>query len=367
MYDVATVIAEPELLEPLRRSVERGAPPAYLRSVKIKLTARCNLKCVMCRFGRGESPPELGTERFREILAELAELGCRKVHFSGGEVLARSDFETLVGRAVEVGLKVTFTSNLTLLTKERAKAILRHKPSSISTSLDGATSKTHDAIRGIEGSFDRTVEALQRIARFSKGATRVRVNFVMMRKNFRDYPALVDVAAAHGAADVIPMPVDSQRAELRLSKRLIREYEDEVAPRVIEARARAGMSLAEPRIHPFGVGKVARREAALGRYAGGYYERARCYAPFLHMFVGWDGLVFFCCMTESRMAPLGDLARQSAREVFLGPAFERARAEMLAVRLPDCHRCDMYLDENRALARALGAGAGARPTLPVVA
>ena len=69
--------------------------------------------------------------------------------------------------------------------------------------------------------------------------------------------------------------------------------------------------------------------------------------------------------------------RQSAREVFTGPAFQQLRREMLVERLPACHACDMYTPENTllhdALADAAAAGAraprsmtGAPRRLPVV-
>ena len=108
MYDALAIAREPLLLEPLRRSIHEGAPPAYLRSLKLKLTARCNLKCVMCRYGRGWAPPELTTADWTRVLVEASELGCHKVHFSGGEVLVRPDFEQLVAVAAERRIKVTF-------------------------------------------------------------------------------------------------------------------------------------------------------------------------------------------------------------------------------------------------------------------
>ncbi|MCC6526076.1 MAG: radical SAM protein [Polyangiaceae bacterium] len=357
MYDVAAIAETAALREPLRASVSEGVAPTYLRSVKIKLTARCNLTCVMCRYGRGFAPPELDEERWRGALGEMAALGCRKVHFSGGEVLVRPDFERLVGRAVEVGLKVTLTSNLTLLGRARAKALMRHDPSSISTSLDGATSKTHERIRGIPGSFKRTLRALERLVaerERRRGRTRLRVNFVMMRRNFDEYPDVVRLAAEHGASDVVPMPVDSRRDELRLSKQLIRHYNEHVAPRVAEARARAGMPLSERALHPFGRDPDELSASALGRYAADYYQDHLCYAPYLHLFAAWDGKIYLCCMTNGRIEPLGDLRQEGVREIFVGEPFQRLRAEMLRARLPSCHACDMFLDENQALAAALG-------------
>lgn len=371
MYDVGSLLETPELLGPLRDAVRDQTDPPYLRSVKIKLTARCNLKCIMCRYGRGWAPPEVEEARWVELLPQLAALGCRKVHFSGGEVLVRPDFERLVGVAADVGLKVTMTSNLTLLTKDRAKALMRHKVSSVSTSLDGATAKTHEAVRGIPGSFKRTLKAMARIGREKERRgrrTRLRVNFVMMRQNYADYPALIRVAAEHGATDVVPMPVDSKRDELRLSKQLIRRYNELIAPAVAELREHYGMPTEERLIYPFGRRSSAIKESVHGRYASDFYRTHACYAPFMHMFVAWDGKVYLCCMTNGRIDPLGDLSTQSVEEVFRGPAFAKIRAELMRTRLPACHACDMYLDENAALSQALpGPTAASRlVTLPVL-
>lgn len=357
MYDVESLTREPLLLEPLRRSVHEGAPPLFLRSAKIKLTARCNLRCVMCKYGRGWAPEELDGARFREVMDELAELGCRKVHFSGGEVLARRDFESIAGRAAEVGMKVTLTSNLTLLTKDRAKALMRHKISSVSTSLDGADAKTHERVRRIEGSFKKTLRGMRFIGRerARRGRrTRLRVNFVMMRSNFRCYPELIRIAVDSGATEVHPMPVDSKSDELRLSKRMIREYNAEIAPRVREVRERLGLRLDPQLIYPFGRAHLEVVESAQGRYAGGYYRDHLCYAPYTHMFVAWDGNVYLCCMTNGRIESLGNLGSESVRDVFLGERFEAIRRGMEAARLPSCHACDMFTSENRALERALG-------------
>lgn len=363
MYDVEAIAREPLLLEPLKRSVYDDAPPAYLRSLKLKLTARCNLKCVMCRYGRGWAPPELTTADWTRVLTEASELGCRKVHFSGGEVLVRPDFEELVAVAARGRIKVTFTSNLTLLTKERAKRLLHHKIGGISTSLDGASAKVHERVRGIPGSFKRTLRALGWIRCYRSGARpRLRINFVMMRDNFRDYPALLRLAADLGAVDVVPMPVDTKRSKLRLSKRLIREYNSAIAPEVRELRHALGMPVTEGAVYPFGRADQELTLSREGEYASGYYVNHLCYAPYLHAFAAWDGKVYLCCMTNGRIEALGDLGHQSLKQVFWGERFQAIRRSMLQARLAACHTCDMVLGENRALELALGAGA--RPGHP---
>lgn len=362
MYDVPAMLDDPLLRGPLLQSLDGEQTPAFLRSVKFKLTARCNLRCVMCRYGKGLKLPELPTERVLGILDELAELGTRKVHFSGGEVLARSDFEQLVARSAERQLKVTLTSNLTLLTKARAKALMRYKISSVSTSLDGASRKVHERVRGIPGSFARTCRALGYLARERERRgqrTRLRVNMTLMRDNVADYPALIRLAAELGATAVVPMPVDSRNKQLRLNKQGIRHYNEVIAPAVLQARMEVGMDTAEALVYPFGRGGEQLRESAEGNYAGGYYRDHVCYAPWLHMFVAWDGKVYLCCMTNGRIAPLGDLATDSVRAVFWGPAFAAAREQMRSERLAACHQCDMYLAENQLLASVGHRGPGA--------
>lgn len=355
MYDIAQLIDEAELREPLFKSFEQLSPPPYLRSVKIKLTARCNLKCIMCRYGRGWAPPELSTERFQAILGEMADLGCRKVHFSGGEILVRKDFEAIAQKAADVGMKVTLTSNLTLLTKQRAKALLNNRISGISTSLDGASAKVHESVRKIPGSFKRTLRGIEYIGRYGgKHPPKLRVNFVMLRQNFRDYPSLIRLVGERGATDLVPMPVDTKRAELRLSRRLIEEYNTEIAPQVLELRQQYKFPLGNEYIYPFGRSKRNLDQAQAGNYALDYYKREQCFAPWLHLFVAWDGKVSLCCMTNGRIEPLGDLANMSVSEVYQGAAFQTIRAQMKAARIPSCHACDMYLEENRALNAALG-------------
>jgi MoaA/NifB/PqqE/SkfB family radical SAM enzyme len=342
------------LLEPLRASVCFGAAPGYLRSLKVKLTARCNLRCMMCRYGRDSAPEELPTARWLELLGEAAALGCRKVHLSGGEVLLRRDLEELVAEASALRMKATLSSNLTLLTKERAKRLLAHPISGLSISLDGARARTHDRVRGVPGCFRQTVKALGYVARYgSIGRPKLRINFVMTRHNFREYPDLVRLAAEHGAVDVVPMPVDSKRAKLRLSKRLIAEYNQAVAPRVLQERAAAHMPLGERQIHPFGHTRAEIGLSSAGQYAVGYYRTHPCYAPFLHVFVAWDGSVYPCCMTNGRIPALGDLRHAGLTEVFRGERYGLLRRSMLGERLAACHACDMWIEENRLLGAAL--------------
>ncbi|NIO71698.1 MAG: radical SAM protein, partial [Anaerolineae bacterium] len=64
--------------------------------MKIKLTWRCNLRCQMCNYWRQERRNALSSELLRITIDELAELGCGKIHLSGGEPLLREDLFELI-------------------------------------------------------------------------------------------------------------------------------------------------------------------------------------------------------------------------------------------------------------------------------
>jgi MoaA/NifB/PqqE/SkfB family radical SAM enzyme len=102
-----------------RACVEANEPykPLY---VKIKLTWRCNLRCQMCNYWRQERHNALSPELLRTIVDELAELGCGKIHLSGGEPLLREDLFELIEYMVAKGMRVNLTTNGTLLTREKA-------------------------------------------------------------------------------------------------------------------------------------------------------------------------------------------------------------------------------------------------------
>jgi Fe-coproporphyrin III synthase len=354
VYAVHELCADHGFVEALGASLAGLSPPPLLRCAKIKLTSRCNLRCVMCRYWQTRSETALASERWREVFVELASLGCRKLHFSGGEVFLRPDFLDLVESAVGHGLKVNLTSNGTLVTKRVARRLADAGVNSVSISLDGPSAAVHDAVRGQEAAFARAVRAL-RLLREASSALKLRVNFVVMQDNYRRLPEMVRLAGELGASDLVPMPIDEKGPRRRrLSRSQIRRYNRELAPQVLELRRKYGLPADPSRVYPFGVTEDEIGWSAKGFYARGAFERRPCLAPWLHAFFAWDGETYLCCMTNGRMESLGNVGRQSVAEVFHGDACERVRREFIAGRpQPSCLRCDLFLPENARLHAAL--------------
>jgi MoaA/NifB/PqqE/SkfB family radical SAM enzyme len=365
MYAFDEVAAEAAAF---RAAFERaeGFRPLY---VKIKLIFGCNLRCRMCQHWRSARPEQLSTARLRELLAELALLGCRKVHFTGGEPSLRPDLEELVAHAAAHGIRVTLTTNGTRLDRRRARALVEGGLRGANVSLDGPSPAIHDAVRGLDGSWAQAVEGMKNLRKEAhRGKLGLSVNTVVNRLNLSTLDEMPGLALRCGARRLRLLPVDDHTGDdLRPSPSAIAAFNRDVAPRLAKRALRAGLFERETDAWPFGREGDELREGAQGRYALGYYRAHPCFAPITHALIDHDGRVFVCCM--QRGAPLlGDLRAQSFTEIWRGAALARVRQMMRGQeRLPACARCDDFIVENRRLQAILaGAGAAGRPSLPLV-
>jgi len=80
-------------------------------------TSRCNLNCLHCYSSSQPSPgdTELTTAEAKRFLAQLAEVNCSVLLFSGGEPLLRHDLFDLLAEARHLGLRSVISTNGTLI------------------------------------------------------------------------------------------------------------------------------------------------------------------------------------------------------------------------------------------------------------
>jgi MoaA/NifB/PqqE/SkfB family radical SAM enzyme len=339
----------------LRRAVlnARAYKPLY---VKIKINYGCNLKCEMCKHWRETRETPIPMERFREVITELADLGCQKIHFSGGEPLLRPQLPDLIEYATGLGIRVTLTTNGTLIDKLKAKRLVEAGLRGVNVSIDSPLRKMHEKIRGVQGSFKLTTRAVALFRRYAhKGKLTVRINTVVGRSNYETLATLPDLAHELGADGINLIPVDDHCGEhLSMRKKDIALFNAEIAP-VIEERAnQLGIDITDEDAYPFGRDDSAVRLGRAGRYAFGYYNKFPCYAPWTHSLVDFNGLVYVCCMTREQIQPLGDVRKQSFKEIWEGELYRRIRLNMHPPALKPCQRCDDFIEENKKIWETIG-------------
>ncbi len=180
---------------------ERGYP---LRSIYFYLTEGCNLACRHCwiapKYQDGERVyGSLDPGLFRSILREARSLGLTAVKLTGGEPLLHPAIGELLGCVREEAVRLTIETNGVLCTPELVGAIAScHRPF-VSVSIDGATAKTHEWVRGVKGCFEQAIQGVRNLV---DGGLRPQLIMTIMQRNRAEMAALVQLAERLGAGSV---------------------------------------------------------------------------------------------------------------------------------------------------------------------
>ncbi|HEY1806910.1 MAG TPA: radical SAM protein [Acidobacteriaceae bacterium] len=153
-------------------------------------TQACDLACKHCRASAQplSHPSQLTTAEATNLIDQIADLQVPLFVFTGGDPLKRPDIFQLIEHAAKKGVHAALTPSATpLLTRD---AIARMKDSGLSrlaVSLDGSVPEIHDSIRGIPGTWQRTVDAIQYA---NEVALPIQVHTVVSRLNISDLDRL---------------------------------------------------------------------------------------------------------------------------------------------------------------------------------
>ncbi len=136
-----------------------------LLNVVWEITLSCNINCLHCGSSANvhKRPNELTTQEALSLIEQLADLKCKRVILSGGEPFMRKDWSILAQRLVDLGVKCDIISNGTIINDDIIDILERIGVNYLMFSLDGATAKTHDYIRGKEGVFNHLMEVIDKL------------------------------------------------------------------------------------------------------------------------------------------------------------------------------------------------------------
>jgi radical SAM protein len=129
-----------------------------------EVTQACDLACVHCRASAqpDRNPMELNTDEGKHLIDQIAALKVPVFVLTGGDPIKRPDLFELIGHARSVGVRVSLTPSATpLLTRDVVVRLKEAGLARLAVSMDGASAETHDAFRGMSGSFARTLDAVR--------------------------------------------------------------------------------------------------------------------------------------------------------------------------------------------------------------
>lgn len=153
-----------------------------------ELTRACMLACKHCRARAvtKRDPRELSTEECLELIDEIAEFAKPMLIFTGGDPMMREDLFEIVSYASKRFRTSIAFSGTELATIEKLEELKKAGVSRIAVSIDGLE-KTHDEIRGIRGSFKKSVEVLKNAREVGLS---FQVNTTVFKQNIQELPSV---------------------------------------------------------------------------------------------------------------------------------------------------------------------------------
>ncbi len=159
-------------------------------------TRQCNLRCIHCYASAGsrKSPSEMDTAAGKTFIRDIANFGAPALLFSGGEPMMRKDLFELASFARKQGLRLTISTNGTLIDEAIAKKICKGGFTEVGISLDG-TGSINDRFRGKKGAYTTVLNGIRHCIALG---VRVSLRFTITRHNYREIPAIFRLVEEEG-------------------------------------------------------------------------------------------------------------------------------------------------------------------------
>lgn len=155
-------------------------------------TRACDLACRHCRANAIPLalPGTLNHEEGMALIRQIADFGTPRpiLVMTGGDVLKRARLFDLIEYARSFRIPVSVSPSATpLLTEDTIDRLAEAGVVAMSLSLDGAQAESHDALRGVDGTWEQTIRMAGKAV---AAGLKVQINTTVMAQNIRELPEL---------------------------------------------------------------------------------------------------------------------------------------------------------------------------------
>ena len=192
-----------------------GLPCSRPSQIWLKLTERCNCRCLMCDIWKKnrDARGELSTEEWKKVLLGLRQwLGKRHIWFTGGEPFLRKDCIELIQYGSSLGLSIGVITNGILLKPEQMSRLIDSGLKEYHVSIDSMTPEIHDHLRGIQGAYKlavRNVLALKKALVDSGKSMKIVIKTIILRQNLNEILPIVKWSENNRFNEIKFQPLES--------------------------------------------------------------------------------------------------------------------------------------------------------------
>ncbi|MHC4487646.1 MAG: radical SAM/SPASM domain-containing protein [Planctomycetota bacterium] len=305
------------LPKPLKKKLTFHLSPFFARKrirqwnglpdiVLIENTNHCNAKCIMCpHVNMKREKGIMSSGLYNHIIDECVTFGIERIQVTGtGEPLLDQSIFDKIRYAKNAGIKeINIFSNGSLLDKQKQEELLTSGVDVIYISIDGFTKEVYEKIR-IGLPFEKVKDNV--------------LGLLHTRKSKALRPPYV-VIAGLGLTDEILLTVKSDFYEE------VKELSDRVTITELNNTHSWAGSIESQNCRPF-----AKRNQP-------------CRRLWASLSVLWDGQVSLCCIDYEGKINLGNITKQSIKDLYNNPIFKKLRNHHVNKefnKIPLCKDCE---------------------------
>jgi radical SAM protein with 4Fe4S-binding SPASM domain len=290
----------------------------YPISVSFEPTTSCNLRCPECPSGLRSFTRNTGMlqkDFFRETIDQLAPELLYLIFYFQGEPYLNPDFLEMVKYAHQKKIYTATSTNAHYLTDENAKRTVESGLDRLIISIDGSTQDVYQQYR-VGGQLSKVLEGARNIVKWKKE--------LKSRTPYIFFQFLVVKPNEHQIEEIKKLAADIGVDDIRFKTAQVYDFENDPNQLI-------------PTID-----KYSRyRKNSDGTYSFKGKLKNHCWRLAHDPVITWDGLVVPCCFDKDAQHKLGDLRKNSFKEIWKNDAYQEFRAQILKGRknIDICSNC----------------------------
>ncbi|MGN6296661.1 MAG: radical SAM/SPASM domain-containing protein [Ginsengibacter sp.] len=298
----------------VKKPVQWGLPV----SISFEPTTSCNLRCPECPSGlrqftraRGMLKKDFFTKTIDEIYKDIIYL----IFYFQGEPYLNKNFLEMVSYASAKGLYTATSTNGHFLTDEMAKKTVESGLDRLIISLDGTTQEVYEQYRR-EGNIEKVIEGARNIVKWKKQ--------LKSKTPFVFFQFLVVKPNEHQIEDVKKLAKEVGVDEVRFKTAQVYDYENDPNQLIPENQ------------------KFSRyKKDKKGHHIAKNKLQNHCSRLWEANVITWDGKVVPCCFDKDASHQLGDLKKESFKEVWRNNNYKKFRKDITTSRknIDICANC----------------------------
>jgi radical SAM protein with 4Fe4S-binding SPASM domain len=276
----------------------------YPISVSFEPTTSCNLRCPECPSGlRAFTRPTgmLQQDFFRKTIDEIYKELLYLIFYFQGEPYLNPGFLEMVKYAHDKGIYTATSTNAHYMTDENARKTVESGLDRLIISIDGTTQDVYTQYR-VGGNLEKVIQGAKNIVKWKKE--------LKSKTPFVFFQFLVVKPNEHQIEDIKLLAKEIGVDEVRFKTAQVYDYEE--GNRLI------------PTIDKYS--RYHRKED--GTYAIKNKMGNHCWRLWHAPVITWDGLVVPCCFDKDAQHKLGDLKKESLKELWHNDKYIQFRTQI---------------------------------------